>query len=77
MDNVKLVVVKTAKQELQNLSENISADITTKLEASASPSSKISQCLSDIIHKQKYLIVLGVAENIKYFEIAPLGAVFL
>ena len=42
MDDVKQVVIETDKQKLQNLSENTSADITTKLEASATPSIKSS-----------------------------------
>jgi len=58
MDNVKQVVIETAKQELQNLSENISADITTNFEASTEPSSKNSQYLSDITQNQKNLIIL-------------------
>ena len=55
MDNVKQVVIETAKQKLQILNENISADITTKLEASATPSNKSFQYLPGIIHKQKNL----------------------
>ena len=58
MENVKQVVIETAKQGLQNLSKNISTDITTKLEASAAPSIKSSQYLSDIVHKQKNLMNL-------------------
>ncbi|KAK2721641.1 hypothetical protein QYM36_003817 [Artemia franciscana] len=64
MDDVKQVVIETAKQELQNLIKNITADIITKFEASTTPSSKSSQYLSDIIHKQKNLIVYGIAEKI-------------
>jgi len=63
MDNVKQVVIETAKQKLQILNENISADITTKLEASAAPSNKSFQYLSGIIHKQKNLMVFGIAKN--------------
>ena len=51
MHDLKHVVIETAKQELQNLSENI-FDITIKLEACAAPLSKSSQNLSEIIQNR-------------------------